>query len=412
MTQLVTPGRLAYRLDLAAKTSPMSTPKFNKLDADTYGSVHPVVERRRSAPRKADTGAAPQMADAHAPETAVLRTAQAWLAAGDTVWMATVLETYGSAPRPVGAVAALNDRGEVVGSVSGGCIEDDITDWLRRDAQACRQGMSLVYGVNGDERARLRLPCNGHLKVWLEPALPAVLRALSHRIDTGRLARRTLRLADGSSTISDAGPGEHSSLREGAFVHVLGPRHRLVLIGAGDVSRYLAPIAQTLGFAVQVVDPRTEYLSTWPHPGCELVSDMPDDFLLRQPADMKTAVLALSHDPKLDDLALLEALRQPAFYVGAMGSRRTTHSRKERLALFDLASDTLERLHGPVGMDIGARTPPEIAVSVAADLVHKLRSTAADRPMQVADEFMNAAHEAMRSAAPSHAGACHVPSPS
>lgn len=337
---------------------------------------------------------------------AVLSTAQAWLAAGDFVWMATVLETYGAAPRPVGAMAALNDRGEVVGSVSGGCIEDDITDWLRRDARACRQGMSLVYGVNGEERARLRLPCNGHLRVWLEPAAPAVLRALSLRIAAGRLACRTLRLADGSSTISDALPGEHSSLRNETFLHVMGPRHRLLLIGAGDVSRYLAPIAQTLGFAVQVVDPRAEYLSTWPHPGCELVSDMPDDFLQRQPADAKTAVVALSHDPKLDDLALMEALNQPAFYVGAMGSRRTTEARKERLALFDVAPDALERLHGPVGMDIGARTPPEIAVSVAADLVQSLRSSAAEAG------FMNAVHEAMHDSAPSHAGACHVPFPS
>lgn len=335
----------------------------------------------------------------------VLCTAQAWLTAGDIVWMATVLETYGSAPRPVGAMAALNDRGEVVGSVSGGCIEDDITDWLRRDARACRQGMSLVYGVDGEERARLRLPCNGHLRVWLEPAAPAMLRALSQRIAGGRLARRTLQLADGSSTISDAMPGEHSTLRDETFLHVMGPRHRLVLIGANDVSRYVAPIALTLGFAVQVVDPRAEYLSTWPHPGCELVSDMPDDFLQQQPADVNTAVVALSHDPKLDDLALMEALNQPAFYVGAMGSRRTTDARKARLALFDVAPDALQRLRGPVGLDIGARTPPEIAVSVAADLVHSLRSSAAQAG------FMNAAHEAMHDPAPSHARACHVPSP-
>lgn len=390
----------------------MTMPKHIQPDDDAVGSAGQALERRRSRLHTAEALKPDQMGDAHAPEMAVLRAAQSWLAAGDAVWLATILETYGSAPRPVGAMAAMNDRGEVVGSVSGGCIEDDITDWLRRDAQACRQGMSLVYGVNGDERARLRLPCNGHLRVWLEPAAPTVLRALAQRIDNGRLARRTLRLVDGSSTIADASPGERSSLRDETFLHVLGPRHRLVLIGASDVSRYLAPIAQTLGFAVQVVDPRTEYLSTWPHAGCELVCDMPDDFLQRHPADVNTAVVALSHDPKLDDLALMEALRQPAFYVGAMGSRRTTDARKERLALFDVTPEALERLRGPVGMDIGARTPPEIAVSVAADLVHMLRSASDALPMPVPDGFMNAVHEAMHDAAPSHARACHVPSSS
>jgi xanthine dehydrogenase accessory factor len=310
-----------------------------------------------------------------APDVTVLRTAQAWLAAGDTVWLVTVIETYGSAPRPVGSLAALNDRGEVVGSVSGGCIEDDITDWLRRDSQACRQGTSLVYGLNGEERARLRLPCNGHLRLWLEPAPAVVLRAMLQRIEAGRLARRTLRLPDDSSTVSDANPGEPCRLDAQTFIHVLGPRHRLVLIGASEVSRYLAPIAQSLGFRVQVVDPREEYLSTWPHDDCELVADMPDDFLVRQPCDVNTAVVALSHDPKLDDLALMEALRQPGLYVGAMGSQRTTQARKERLALFEVSAHELARLQGPVGLDIGARTPPEIAVSVAADLVRVLRRT-------------------------------------
>lgn len=333
----------------------------------------------------------------------VLRTAQAWLAAGDAVWLATVLETYGSAPRPVGSMAALNDRGEVVGSVSGGCIEDDITDWLRRDSQACRLGTSLVYGVNGDERARLRLPCNGHLRLWLEPAPPAVLRALLQRIESGHLARRKLQLTDGSSTVSDATPSERCRLEAQTFIHVLGPRHRLVLIGASEVSRYLAPIALSLGFKVQVVDPREEYLSTWPHAGCELVPDMPDDFLLRQPCDVNTAVVALSHDPKLDDLALMEALRQPGLYVGAMGSRRTTQARKERLALFEVSVDGLARLQGPVGIDIGARTPPEIAVSVAADLVRVLRQTPPQAPIQ--------GHRVVAESGrrrPARAVACHV----
>ncbi|MEK8046226.1 XdhC family protein [Ideonella margarita] len=316
-----------------------------------------------------------------APDLTVLRTAQAWLAAGDAVWLATVIDTYGSAPRPVGAMAAVNQRGEVVGSVSGGCIEDDITDWLRRDALACKLGTTLVYGVNADERARLRLPCNGHLMLWLEPADAMQLAQLLGHIDAGHCARRTLQLTDGTAVVSAADPGERCRLIGQTFVQVLGPTHRLVLIGASDVSRYLAPMALGLGFAVQVVDPRTEYLSTWPHAGCELLADMPDDLLLREPADVNTAVVALSHDPKLDDLALMEALQQPAFYVGAMGSPRTTQARKARLAQFDLDADALARLRGPVGLDIGARTPPEIAISVAADLVRVMRQGESRSPV-------------------------------
>lgn len=349
----------------------------------------------------------------NAPDLTVLRTASTWLAEGSPVWLATVIETYGSAPRPVGSMAALNDRGQVVGSVSGGCIEDDITDWLRRDAQACLRGVSLVYGVNADERARLRLPCNGHLRLWLEPAEARLLWALLERVEAGKQARRTLHLGDGTSTVSDADPAEHCHLLGEVFFHVMGPSYRLVLIGASEVSRYLAPIARSLGFAVQVVDPRSEYLSSWPHMGCDLVSEMPDDFLLRQPADARTAVVALSHDPKLDDLALMEALRQPAMYVGAMGSVSTTQARKRRLALFEVTADALARLHGPVGMDIGARTPPEIAVSVAADLVRLLRQPAQSAGDDVASDvttFMNGIHGVMRVQSPSHVGLHPLPS--
>lgn len=314
-----------------------------------------------------------------APDLTALKAAERWLASGHRVWVATVLETYGSAPRPVGSLAAINDRGEVVGSVSGGCIEDDITDWLQRDALACSRPVTLVYGVNGDERARLRLPCNGHLRLWLEPAPESFIRIALPRIDVGALVKRTLYLGDGASTISGATALERSQVVGDTFVHVLGPTYRLVLIGASEVSRYVAPIAKSLGFAVQVVDPRDEYLSTWPHPGCQLVAEMPDDFLARVPCDSRTAVVALSHDPKLDDLALMEALRQPAFYVGAMGSQRTTAARRERLVQFDVDRPSLAKLRGPVGLNIGARTPPEIAVSLAADLVRMLRQTPAAR---------------------------------
>ncbi|WP_119153367.1 XdhC family protein [Caldimonas tepidiphila] len=314
-------------------------------------------------------------------DLAVLRAAADWSAAGHRCWLATVVETYGSAPRPPGSMAVLRDDGRVVGSVSGGCVEDDLVDWLRRDAAGVERARAFVYGRDAEERARLRLPCGGHLRVWLEPAPRAEIDALLAAIGGGMLMRREIDLASGASGVAPSSAGDATALAGERFVQLLGPTRRLILVGASEVSRYLAPIARTMDYRVTVIDPREEYLDTWPHPDCELVREMPDDAIAARLPDAHTAVVALSHDPKLDDLALLEALKSAAFYVGAMGSLRTTEARRERLALFDLTPAEIARLRGPVGVDVGARTPPEIAVSVAADLVRVAREaeTAARR---------------------------------
>ena len=305
----------------------------------------------------------------------VLRTSLDWRRAGQDVWLATVIETYGSAPRPVGSMAALNASGHVEGSVSGGCVEDDLADWLARDAMGLRDGRCFVYGKDADERARLRLPCGGHLHVWLEPLPADLVERILHAADDGVLVSRSLDLASGLSTLANATSGTVTRRTGTRFTHVIGPTSRLILIGASEVSRCLAPMAQALGYQVTVIDPRREYLDTWPHDGCALSASMPDDAIAASPPDVRTAVVALSHDPKLDDMALLEALKSAAFYVGAMGSLRTTQARRSRLALFDLDAARITGLRGPVGIDIGARTPMEIAISVAADLVKVARGS-------------------------------------
>jgi xanthine dehydrogenase accessory factor len=210
------------------------------------------------------------------------------------------------------------------------------------------------------------------------------VKGLLASIDSGVVMRREIDIASGASTFAPALAGDATMLKGECFVQLIGPVRRLVLVGANEVARYLAPIAQALGYRVTVVDPREEYLDTWPHSGCERVRAMPDDAVAALLPDACTAVVALSHDPKLDDLALLEALKSAAFYVGAMGSARTTKARRERLALFDLTAQEVARLRGPVGIDIGARTPPEIAVSIAADLVRVAleAETTARRGMQ------------------------------
>ncbi|MDZ5457734.1 XdhC family protein [Azohydromonas lata] len=305
----------------------------------------------------------------------IMRAALAWAGQGQRCWSATVLGTYGSAPRPVGAMALLCEDGRVAGSVSGGCVEDDLMALLQADATGLAAPRRLVYGRSDEERARLRLPCGGSLDLWAEPAPLADFQEALRLIDAGQGCVREIDLPGGASRVRAALPGDASALSEGVFTQRLGPRRRLVLVGAAEVSRYLAPIARTLDFEVFVIDPRPEYLQSWPADlPARRLSGMPDDELIALKPDAGTAVVALSHDPKLDDLALLEALPGAAFYVGAMGSFKSTAARRERLALFDLAPQAIARLRGPAGLDLGSRTPPEIAVAIAAELVQCCRA--------------------------------------
>lgn len=305
----------------------------------------------------------------------LMRTALAWAGEGRRCWTATVLATYGSAPRPVGAMALLCEDGRVAGSVSGGCVEDDLMELLRADATGLLHGQRLVYGVNAAERSRLKLPCGGSLALWAEPAPVEDFTGALRFVDGGQPCVRELDLRTGLSLVRTAHAGDVSALAGEHFMQRLGPRNRLILVGAAEVSRYLAPIARTLGFDVTVIDPRQEYLSTWPADiPARLLAQMPDDALVELAPDAGTAIVALSHDPKLDDMALLEALPGAAFYVGAMGSMRTTQARRQRLALFDLEPAAIARLRGPAGLDLGSRTPPEIAVAIAAELVQCCRA--------------------------------------
>jgi xanthine dehydrogenase accessory factor len=307
-------------------------------------------------------------------DTHVLDAARKWAAAGHRLALITVARTWGSAPRPPGAWMILRDDGQVQGSVSGGCIEDDL---IRRAATGEFTGESgntaphlLRYGVTADEAHRFGLPCGGTLELVLEPAPDAaLLEQLAQRIGTGQLARRRVELATGSVSIEGGRAGE-SLLWDGkTLVTLHGPAWRLLIIGAGQISRYLATMAQALGYRVYICDPRSEYAEGWDVPGTERIAAMPDDAVTGLGLDPRSAVVALTHDPKLDDLALLEALKSPAFYVGALGSQANSCKRRERLLhYFDLSQAEVDRLHGPVGLPIGSRTPPEIAISILAEM--------------------------------------------
>jgi len=302
-------------------------------------------------------------------DTEVLRNAVAWLDAGRQATLATVVKTWGSAPRPVGAMLAIRDDGQVTGSVSGGCIEDDLIARVRAHDLGGGKPEVVTYGVTKEQAERFGLPCGGTLQIVLEPlASCSGLKALLETVGRHELVARTLDIKSGHSALA---PAKWSDILEfdGAVLKTIhGPRWRLLIIGAGQLSGYLAQMAQALDYQVTVCDPREEYFEGWNVPGAELNRGMPDDVVLALNMDAHTAVVAVTHDPKLDDMALLEALKSPAFYVGAIGSRINNDKRRQRLAEFDLSAAEIARLHGPVGLPIGSRTPPEIAVSVLAEM--------------------------------------------
>jgi xanthine dehydrogenase accessory factor len=299
----------------------------------------------------------------------VLTQARDWRVAGHAVWLVTVIETWGSAPRPPGALLAMRDDGLVVGSVSGGCVEDDLIERVRGGERVSTPSL-VAYGVTKEEAARFGLPCGGNLRLVQEPLHDtAWIDEVLARTQRHELVARCLDMASGQVRIEPAGRGDSFRFDGGQMRALFGPRWRLLVIGAGQLSRVLAQMALALDFEVICCDPREEYHLTWDVPGTQFSKAMPDDLVIELALDPHSAVVAVTHDPKLDDMALLEALKSPAFYVGALGSRGNTAKRKERLALFDLTADEISRLHGPIGLDLGGRTPAEIAVSILAEIV-------------------------------------------
>lgn len=300
----------------------------------------------------------------------VMRQLLAWQQAGHRVVLTTITRTWGSAPRPPGSSVAIRDDGLVAGSVSGGCIEDDLIDKARQGVLAAGVPQVVRYGIDADAAHRFGLPCGGLIELVLEPVQARTrLAELLQRLERGERVRRVLDLATGDVRLEPSGAADELELTDTTLTTHHGPSWRLLLIGAGQMTQYLAQMAGALGYQVTVCDPREEYATGFAVPGATLLRSMPDDTVTALKPDGHTAVIALTHDPKLDDLALMEALKSPAFYVGAIGSRVNQAKRKQRLKEhFGMADAELARLHGPVGLKNGARTPPEIAVSILAEL--------------------------------------------
>jgi xanthine dehydrogenase accessory factor len=311
----------------------------------------------------------------------VLKSAREWLNAGHRVVLATIVNTWGSAPRPVGSLTAIRDDGMVAGSVSGGCVEDDMIARVRAREIAYDKPATTRYGVT-EEQARARgLPCGGTLELVLEPlTAQSGVDELLTRVERHELVMRRLDMESGETEIQPGKWSDKLAFDGKTLLSVHGPHWRLLLVGAGQLSRYLAQMAQACDFHVTVCDPRQEYADAWDVPGTHLAREMPDDVVIAMNLDAHSAVVTLTHDPKLDDLALLEALKSPAFYVGALGSTKNNVARKTRLAEFDLTPEEIGRLYGPVGLNIGSKTPPEIAISILGQMIAVKNGARLDAP--------------------------------
>lgn len=305
----------------------------------------------------------------------VLPTLLTWHRAGHRFATAIVTQTWGSSPRPVGAMMGIRDDGSVVGSVSGGCVESAVIH-AALEALADGQPRMIDFGSLTDEQVwEVGLSCGGRIRVWIDP-LPTT------RANWSELPKqRTVYVTDletGERTLTDSDATvEQSHERDGLFYQVVSPPERLLIVGAVHIAVPLVRLAKSLDFDVVVVDPRSA-LANWerfPDPPDEIIVAWPDDALPSLSLDESVYAVVLTHDPKIDDAALVHLLRSPVAYIGALGSRATQAKRRAFLLASGFSETEIDRIHGPVGLNIGARSPEEIALSIMAEIVHVRRSS-------------------------------------
>ncbi len=320
--------------------------------------------------------------------------AEAWLKDGRKVALATVTKTWGSAPRQAGAQMAVREDGAFVGSVSGGCVEGTVIGEAQA-ALADGNPRSLIYGVTNEDAWAVGLACGGEIAVHVMPVSSPRERETVDAIwkarEAGQPAVLATPLAGGDSRIvfldEDDNVFTHAARAaarrdasgtaeiEGGewFLTVFNPPLDLVIIGAVHIAQPLSQMARLAGYGVRIVDPRAGFATAERFPDTRLIHQWADEALADEPLTMRSAVVALTHDPKLDDPALIVALRSPAFYIGALGSKKTHAQRLERLMKQGFQHFDLTRIRGPIGLAIGARSPAEIAVSIVAEMTQTLR---------------------------------------
>jgi xanthine dehydrogenase accessory factor len=310
-------------------------------------------------------------------------TALAWHRGGVGAALATVVQTWGASPCPVGSQMAISGAGEMVGSVSGGCVEAAVVAEAL-GALVDRQSRVLDFGIADETAFAVGLSCGGRVRIMVEPVGEGSLtEALLGSLVAARAAGQPVALVTGLQGWQRAlvRPGQdsgvdarldtgRSALEDGdRFVAVHAPAPRLIVVGAVHIAQPLLAMARLCGFAAVLIDPRPAFASAARFPGEVILDDWPDAALRQLAPDARSAIVVLTHDAKLDEPALVAALATPAFYIGCLGAARTQAARKVRLRALGMTEAALARVHGPVGLDIGAETPAEIALAIMADII-------------------------------------------
>lgn len=323
------------------------------------------------------------------PSDSIPEIALDWHRQGKGAALATVVETWGSAPRQAGSQLAISGEGEIMGSVSGGCVEGAV---VTEALAALEDGTPrlLTFGVSDETAFAVGLACGGTIRILVEPvgdAASALPVSMLETVVAARAARQGVALAvnltDWSRHVLSPGMDAAADARfrmdrsgaeeDGRFIAIHNPPLRLVIVGAVHIAQALVSIARTCGYDPTIIDPRSAFGSAARFPGETLIEEWPDEALAALALDARTAIVTLTHDPKLDDPAIRYALASPVFYLGCLGSTKTHAKRLERLRTAGFSDADIARIHAPVGLDIGAKTPAEIAVSVMAQITHALR---------------------------------------
>jgi xanthine dehydrogenase accessory factor len=306
-----------------------------------------------------------------------------WHRAGRKAALATVIETWGSAPRPVGSQLVVSGDGDMMGSVSSGCVEGAVVEEAM-EALADGQARILSYGVSDDEAFAVGLACGGTIRVLVEPVGPALPEELLAGLVAERAALRPVayvadletwnrRLLPVNAELADRFRADKSGVEGSRFIAIHNPPLRLIVVGAVHIAQALLPMARACGYDTLLIDPREAFGSATRFPGEKVNHDWPDEAMTAMGLNGRTAVVTLAHDPKIDDPAIRAALASDVFYLGCLGSSRSHAKRVARLTEAGHSEAEIARIHAPVGVDIGSRSPAEIAVSIMAEITQVLR---------------------------------------